>query len=223
MFRDRAEAGEALAEAVARAAPPDPVVLALPRGGVPPGAQVARRLGAELDLLLVRKIGLPGHDELAAGALVDGDPPTILFNDEVLRASGLKGSDFDARIAALRAEIARRRALYLKDRAPVPLAGRTAILVDDGVATGATVRTAIRALRARVPGPDAIWVAVPVAPRDTLHQLEAEADRVICLEVPDPFWAVGAHYRAFPQVGDGEVIAALDSARPAAKDGRGAR
>ncbi|MCB1311267.1 MAG: phosphoribosyltransferase, partial [Sedimentitalea sp.] len=168
MFRDRAEAGEALAEAVARAAPPDPVVLALPRGGVPPGAQVARRLGAELDLLLVRKIGLPGHDELAAGALVDGDPPTILFNDEVLRASGLKGSDFDARIAALRAEIARRRALYLKDRAPVPLAGRTAILVDDGVATGATVRTAIRALRARVPGPDAIWVAVPVAPRDTL-------------------------------------------------------
>lgn len=212
MFRDRQEAAERLAEAVAAAAPADPLVLALPRGGVPLGVAVAGRLTAPLDLVMVRKIGMPGHEELAAGALVEGDPPVVLFNPDILRAYRLTEADFDAAIARLRAEIGDRRARYLAGRAPLPVAGRTAVLVDDGVATGATVRAAIRALRARRAG--AVWVAVPVAPGDTLRQLRAEADRVICLEVPEPFLAVGAHYRDFAQVTDAEVIAMMARSAP---------
>ncbi|MFC3119021.1 phosphoribosyltransferase [Jhaorihella thermophila] len=204
MFRDRLEAAEALSEAVEAAKPGDPVVLALPRGGVPLGVVLARRLGAPLDLMLVRKIGMPGHEELAAGAIVDGPAPTILFNHEILRVSGLTEADFTDRIKDLRAEIEDRRMRYLAGRAPVDVAGRTAILVDDGIATGATMRVAVNALRRR--GPAAIWVAVPVAPADTVAVLEREADRVICLETPEPFYAVGAHYRRFEQVPDEDVV-----------------
>lgn len=207
MFQDRKDAGRQLAQAVAEAAPVDPVVLALPRGGVPLAADVAAALSAPLDLVLVRKIGTPGHAELAAGAIVDGPAPVTLFNPHVLRMAGLSEADFDGRIEELKAEIEARRARYLPGRAPVPVAGRTAILVDDGIATGATIRVAIKALRAQ--GPAAIWIAVPVAPADIIPQLEAEADRVICLEVPRDFWAVGAHYRDFGQVEDAEVIACL--------------
>ncbi|MDF1718826.1 MAG: phosphoribosyltransferase family protein [Antarcticimicrobium sp.] len=207
MFQDRYDAGQQLARAVARAAPENPVVLALPRGGVPLAAAVARALGAPLDLVLVRKIGMPGHDELAAGAIVDGPAPTTLFNTAILRAAGLSEADFAGRIEALKQEIEARRARYLPGRAPVPLAGRTAIIVDDGIATGATVRVAIKALRAQ--GPAAVWVAVPVASADMVPQLQAETDRLICLETPQEFWAVGAHYRNFGQVDDDEVIACL--------------
>lgn len=207
MFRDRQDAAQKLADAVAALDPRDPVVLALPRGGVPLGVIVARRLGAPLDLMLVRKIGMPGYDELAAGAIVDGPAPVTLFNDDVLRASGLVEADFAARIAELRAEIETRRMRYLPGRVPEPVTGRTAILVDDGVATGATMRVAIRALRTREPG--AIWVAVPVAPGDILPVLAAEADRVICLETPEPFRAVGAYYLDFGQVPDAEVVRLL--------------
>lgn len=210
MFQDRNEAGRELARAVAEAAPRAPVVLALPRGGVPLGVAVADRLAAPLDLVLVRKIGMPGHAELAAGAIVDGAPPVTLFNEEILRAAGVSSGDFREEIERLRREIADRRARYHAGRSPVDLRGRTAILVDDGIATGATVRVAIRALRARQPA--AIWVAVPVAPADTVRELRSEADRVICLATPEPFRAVGAHYRDFRQVSDDEVIRLMHKA-----------
>ena len=212
MFHDREDAARQLSEAVAAMRPPDPAVLALPRGGVPLGAVLARRLGAPLDLVLVRKIGMPGQSELAAGAIVDGPAPVTFFNEEILRASGLSEADFAARIETLRGEIEARRDLYLPGRAPLDLRGRTAILVDDGVATGATVRVALRALRAQSPA--AVWVAVPVAPRDMKPVLEDEADRVICLAWPDPFWAVGAHYRRFDSVPNAEVVRLLREAGP---------
>ncbi|MFP4274795.1 MAG: phosphoribosyltransferase [Paracoccaceae bacterium] len=203
MFEDRADAAAKLTEAVAQAAPEAPVVLALPRGGVPVAAPVAARLGAPLDVLLVRKIGMPGHAELAAGALVEGDPPKAVFNHALLRSAGLTETDFEAQVAEKTAELAERRRLWRAGHGPVDLRGRTAVIVDDGIATGATVRAALAGLRAQ--GATAIWIAVPVAPPDTLAELEAEADRVICLEAPRDFIAVGAHYRAFPQVADAEV------------------
>jgi len=207
MFQDREDAGQQLARAVAAAAPEDPVVLALPRGGVPLAAAVAEALGAPLDLVLVRKIGMPRQPELAAGAIVDGPAATTLFNAQILRMAGLSEADFDGQIEELKAEIEARRARYLPGRDPVEVAGRTAILVDDGIATGATMRVAIKALRKQKPA--AIWVAVPVAPADMVPRLESEAERVICLEVPRDFWAVGAHYREFGQVEDDAVIASL--------------
>lgn len=207
MFRDRAEAAVRLADEIGKLHPEDPVVLALPRGGVPLGVVVAERLGAPLDLLLVRKVGMPGHEELAVGAVVDGEDLTTFFNEEILRASGLTEANFASRIDALRQEIEARRRSYLQDRKPEPVAGRTAIIVDDGIATGATVRVSIRALRARSPAE--VWVAAPVAPRDTIRTLRLEADRVIFLEAPEPFWAVGAHYRDFGQVSDEEVVSMM--------------
>ena len=209
MFRDRLDAAEQLADAVAVLKPRDPVVLALPRGGVPLGVVVAQRLGAPLDLLMVRKIGSPGNPEVAAGAMVDGAAPIIEFNPEILRHLGLAEADFAGEISDLRKEIDRRRAAYMPNRAPEPLAGRTAIIVDDGIATGATVRVAIKALRAQ--NVEAVWVAVPVAPPDVVDILSGLADRVICLTQPSPFLAVGAHYRNFGQVPDEEVIDQLKS------------
>ncbi|WP_371055367.1 phosphoribosyltransferase [Rhodosalinus sp. K401] len=203
MFSDRTDAGERLADAVAKAEPAHPVVLALPRGGVPVALPVARALDAPLDLLLVRKIGMPGQPELAAGALVEGDPPEAVYNAEILRLSGLSEDDFAGQVAEKTEEIAERRRLWLEDRAPVPLEGRTAVVVDDGIATGATVRAALSGLRAR--GPASVWLAVPVAPVDTLRALRSLADRVICLSTPADFQAVGLHYRRFGQVSDAEV------------------
>ncbi|RBI86384.1 phosphoribosyltransferase [Rhodosalinus halophilus] len=203
MFEDRKQAGEQLAEAVAAERPARPVVLALPRGGVPVAAVVAERLGAPLDLLLVRKLGMPGHEELAAGALVDGEPPQAVYNPEVLAMAGLDERDFAVQIEEKTREIAERRARWLAGRAPTDLAGRTAIVVDDGIATGATMRAALRGLRARTP--EAVWLAVPVAPPDTLERLAHEADNVICLYRPRAFQAVGLHYRRFGQVSEAEV------------------
>jgi predicted phosphoribosyltransferase len=203
MFEDRRQAGEELAEAVAAERPARPVVLALPRGGVPVAAVVAERLGAPLDLLLVRKLGMPGHEELAAGALVDGEPPQAVYNPEVLAMAGLDERDFAGQIEEKTREIAERRARWLAGRAPSDLSGRTAIVVDDGIATGATMRAALRGLRAR--RPEAVWLAVPVAPPDTLERLAHEADNVICLSRPRAFQAVGLHYRRFGQVSEAEV------------------
>ena len=209
MFNDRTEAGEKLADRLAQMTLQDPVVLALPRGGVPVAAPVARRLGAPLDLLMVRKIAMPGAPELAAGAVVEGGAP--VFNDAMLRAMRLSEADFAGEIAEKRAEIAARQARLRDGAARVPVAGRDAIVVDDGIATGATVRAALNALRTRDPA--RILLAVPVAPPDTLADLGALADEVICLEAPDPFRAVSLHYRHFDQTDDETVAALLKAAR----------
>jgi predicted phosphoribosyltransferase len=211
MFRDRAQAGEALADALEDMDLADPVVLALPRGGLPVALPVAKRLGAPLDLLLVRKIGAPGHEELAVGAVVDGPMPETVFNADVLSMLGLGEADFAPTIAGKLAEIEARRALYLGDAPPVPVEGRTVIVVDDGIATGATVRAALRGLARRAPR--TVVLAVPVAPADSLAALAPLVTRTVCLEQPEPFVAVGAHYMHFPQVEDGEVVAMLAAAR----------
>lgn len=213
-FADRSAAGRELAEAAARALEgrgwPEPVVLALPRGGAPLGAEVAKRLGCPLDLLLVRKIGAPGNPEVAAAAVLEGDPPAIVSNPEVMEACSLGPDDIDRLAAREREEIARRRARYLGGRAPAAIAGRTAIVVDDGAATGATMRAALAGLRTR--GPEKVVAALPLASREAAALIEAEADLAVILETPSPFIALSAHYDAFPQLEDDEVIAALDAA-----------
>ena len=210
-FADRAEAARALVSRLAdeRLLPPL-VVLALPRGGVPIGAEIARRLRAPLDLLLVRKIGAPWQRELAVAAVVDGDQPELVIDEEIREATGTSREYIGNEAKAEWREIERRRALYLQGRAPVPVQGATVIVVDDGIATGTTMRAALKALRRR--GASRLVLAVPVAPHDTLMALRAEVDRVICLAEPNPFRAIGLHYVDFHQVSDDEVIAALASA-----------
>jgi putative phosphoribosyl transferase len=210
MFRDRIDAGRQLADTLAERDYPRPVVLALPRGGVPVAAEIATRLKAPLDLLLVRKIGTPWQPELAAGAVLDGAEPEVVWNEHVLRGLRLGPEDFKEAIARELATIERRRADYLGDRAPVPLDGVTAIVVDDGIATGATMRAALRGLAKR--GPAKVVLAVPVAPPESLAELRALTDETICLQSPRGFGAVGEFYASFPQVSDAEVKALL--ARP---------
>lgn len=210
MFADRSDAGRRLAARLGHLADEDPVVLALPRGGVPVGFEVAKALGAPLDVLLVRKIGAPFQPELAAGAVVDGAEPVLVRNEEVIRAYGIEDDWIEAEAARQLAEIERRRKLYCGDRPPVAVRGRTAILVDDGIATGTTVRAALRAL-ARL-GPRRRVLAVPVAPPDTLERLAPEADELVVLEQPEWMAAVGQFYRDFTQTEDSEVIRLLAEA-----------
>lgn len=212
---NRRTAGRALAQSLARLTLAEPVVvLALPRGGVPVGAEVARLLHVPLELLLVRKIGAPWQPELAVAAVVDGQPPDIVVDADMLAATGVDDDYVQAQAQREMREIERRRGVYLRGRAPVPVHGATVILVDDGIATGTTVRAALKALRRRSPA--RLVLAVPVAPRDTLVLLRAEVDDIVCLAAPEPFGAVGLHYVDFHQVDDDEVLAALDSVRPAA-------
>jgi predicted phosphoribosyltransferase len=206
-FSDRSEAGQKLAAALASYKGQQPVVLALPRGGVPVAAAVAAALAAPLDLILVRKIGVPFQPELAMGAVVDGDPPIVVRNEDVVRISGLDESEFQAVCKRELAEIERRRRRYLGDRARVEIAGRTAIVVDDGIATGATTRAALRATRMRKP--KKLVLAVPVAPSDSLEAMREEADDVVCLEDHSYFGAIGFYYRDFRQISDDEVVAVL--------------
>jgi putative phosphoribosyl transferase len=204
-FLNREDAGRALAARLTVLHLQDPVVLALPRGGVPVAIEVARALQAPLDLLLVRKIGAPGNPELAVAALADGDELVV---DEPTRQASAASIEYIERRACIeRAEIARRRQLYLHGRAPLPVAGRTAIVVDDGIATGTTVRAALAALRRRAPR--RIVLAVPLAAAEALAELRGQADRIECLVTPSPFFAVGSHYLDFAQVADDEVIAQL--------------
>jgi putative phosphoribosyl transferase len=216
VFRDRADAGRRLAERLAEEALVAPVVFGLPRGGLPVAREIAKVLKAPLGLVLVRKIGAPGQPELALGAVVNGAAPETVWNARLLAGFGLTEADMEPARQAQLAEIARRRAAYGSGDAPEDLSGRTAVLVDDGVATGATMRAAIRALRRR--GPAAIVLAVPVAAASTLAALAAEADGAVCLETPADFYAVGAAYRDFTQVEDAEVTAIL--AEHAAEGGR---
>lgn len=205
-FHDREEAGAALAEALAARALPDPVVLALPRGGVPVAAPVAARLGAPLDLVMVRKIGVPSQPELAAGAVAEGG--AIVVNPAIAARAGLDRPAIEALAAVELGEIARRRAAYLRNRPPVPLAGRTAIVIDDGIATGATVRAALASVRQR--GPARLVLAVPVADEAVLAALDA--DETVCLQRTLPHGAVGASYRDFTQIEDATVVRLLDAA-----------
>jgi predicted phosphoribosyltransferase len=206
-FDDRGEAGRRLATALKEYRGRDCIVLALPRGGVPVGAEIAASLGAPLDILLVRKIGAPFHPELAIGAVVDGGTPVVVRNEELIAATGTDEDTFKAICDRELEEIERRRALYRGGRPPLDPRGRIAIVVDDGVATGATMRAALQATRKR--RPKLIVLAVPVAPADGLDELRAEADDVVCLATPYPFGAVGYFYRDFTQVGDDEVRALL--------------
>lgn len=201
-FPDRASAGRALADVLARRFADEPaVVLALPRGGVPVAYQIARRLHAPLDVLLVRKLGVPSQPELAAGALASGGIQVL--NRDIMHALGLTEAALASTAAAARSELARREHLYRGDRPAPVVTGRCVILVDDGVATGATVRAAVAALRTQHPA--RIVVAVPVGAQDTVAILREEADDVVCLATPEPFWGVGRWYRNFEQVSDEEV------------------
>ncbi|MCW8085621.1 phosphoribosyltransferase [Sabulicella glaciei] len=206
-FRNREEAGRRLAGRLEHLRGAAPLVLALPRGGVPVAAPIAEALGAKLDLLLARKVGAPGQPELAVGAVVEGDPPDFVVNDTIIRALGVPASFIEERRADEVAEIARRRRLWLGDAPPPAVGGRVVILVDDGIATGATIRVALAAL-ARMGAARRI-VAAPVAPAEVATALRAECDEAIILEEPASFDAVGFFFEDFRQVDEVEMLALL--------------
>jgi putative phosphoribosyl transferase len=203
-FKDRSEAGKQLAAALAPYKDQQPVILALPRGGVPVAAEVSAALDAPLDLVLVRKIGVPFQPELAMGAVVDGGSPLIVRNEDVIRLAGVDESEFKAICDEELTEIERRRQLYLGTRQRAEIAGRTAMVIDDGIATGATTRAALRATRMR--NPKKLVLAVPVAPTEGLAAMREEADDVVCLEHHELFGAIGYYYSDFRQVSDEQVI-----------------
>ncbi len=206
-FANRTDAGRHLAQALARYKNRSAVVLALPRGGVPVAAEVAAALNAPLDLILVRKIGVPMQPELAMGAVVDGSSPLLVRNEEVIALAGVDETDFKAVCDAELAEIERRRQRYLGGRERIDVAGRIAIVIDDGIATGATTRAALRATRARQP--KKLILAVPVAPTESLAAMQEEADEVVCLEDYESFGAIGFYYSDFRQTSDQQVIDTL--------------
>lgn len=209
-FIDRRQAGRMLAQEIARLDPADPVVLALPRGGVPVAYEVAKALNAPLDILLVRKIGAPRHEEYGIGALIDGSSPQIVIDQEAARMVGADEAYIKREVARQLTEVERRRSLY-RTGPPVPLKGRTALVVDDGIATGSTVRAALQALAKSEAS--RVVLAVPVAPRSTINELATMCDRIVCLMMPEPFYAVGAHYKDFDQTDDAEVVKLLAAAR----------
>ncbi|HEY6635089.1 MAG TPA: phosphoribosyltransferase family protein [Acidimicrobiia bacterium] len=208
-FRDRRRAGEVLGEAVAAEAPISPVVYALPRGGVPVGFEVARILHCPLDVLIVRKLGVPSQPELAMGAIAEGG--VTVRNETVLELAGVTAAVFDRVLALETSRLEAAVTAYRVDSEPVPPRGHTAIVVDDGLATGSTARAAVAV--SREAGAAAIWLAVPVAPADTVARLGGEVDRLVVTHVPRHFEAVGSWYRDFSQTGDEEVRELLARAR----------
>ncbi|HEY2528146.1 MAG TPA: phosphoribosyltransferase family protein [Xanthobacteraceae bacterium] len=211
-FRNRSEAGRRLAAALSEYREQNPVILALPRGGVAIAAEVAAALVAPIDVILVRKIGVPFEPELAMGAVVDGGSPLIVRNEEVIRHAGIDEAAFKAICDTEMAEIERRRMRYLGNRQREDVSGHTAIVVDDGIATGATTRAALRATRLRKP--KRLVLAVPVAPSESLADLHDEADEVVCLEQYEMFGAIGLYYDDFHQVSDEQVIDILQRFPP---------
>ncbi len=205
-FPNRREAGRHLGAVLRREAPgPRPIVLALPRGGVPVGYEVARALRAPLDVFAVRKLGVPGHEELAFGAISSNG--VRILNDEVIASMGVPGDVIEAVTERELIELARRERAYREGRPPPSLRGRTAIVVDDGLATGATMRAAVAALRHSAPA--RIIVAVPVASPEAYEEFLREVDAIACVFTPDPFRAVGLWYQDFAQTDDTEVCALL--------------
>jgi predicted phosphoribosyltransferase len=202
LFHDRTDAGRRLAEKLsAYANHHDLVVLALPRGGVPVAFEVARVLNAPLDVFLVRKLGVPGHEELAMGAIASGG--IRVLNADVVSVLQISEEALDAVAAEEQRELERREQAYRDDRPPLDVHGRPVILVDDGLATGSTMRAAVAALHQC--GPSRIVVAVPVGAPETCHELHQEADEVVCVQTPEPFYAVGLWYEDFSQTTDEEV------------------
>jgi len=206
-FRDRKDAGEQLAAKLIHLKDHDPVVLALPRGGVAVAFEIARALGAPLDIVLVRKIGVPWQPELALGAVTDGAAPEVFIDRDMERALAIPPDYVREETARQLAELERRRDAYCAGRPPVAVKGRTAIVVDDGIATGATMRVALRAVRRREPS--RLVLAAPVAAAETLAALAVEADETVCVESPTGLGAIGFYYSDFHQMEDAEVIALL--------------
>jgi predicted phosphoribosyltransferase len=204
-FRDRREAGRRLADVLLPYALRDPVVLGLPRGGVPVAFEVARRLDAPLDVCIVRKLGAPGHEEFAMGAIASGG--VELLSEHTVRALGLTEAQVTRVLVREREELARRERAYRDGRPPVEVRGRTVILVDDGLATGASMQAGVMALRSRRPA--AIVVAVPVASASACEEIRRVADACVCLRTPEPFFGVGQWYVDFGQTTDDEVRALL--------------
>jgi predicted phosphoribosyltransferase len=201
-FRDRRDAGRRLAaKLTAYTDRPDVLVLALPRGGVPVAYEVAQALRAPLDVFLVRKLGVPGHEELAMGAIATGG--VLVLNDEVVQGLRIPPHVIEAVAAQEQQELARRERLYRSDRPPPEVSGRTVILIDDGLATGATMRAAAAALRQQQPA--RLVIAVPIAAPSTCEELRDEADEIICAVTPEPFYAVGLWYEDFSPTTDEEV------------------
>jgi putative phosphoribosyl transferase len=219
IFADRAQAGHCLAKLLEVYRHRNPVVLALPRGGVPVAVEIARALEAPLDVLMVRKIGVPNHLEWAAGAVAEGDPPELVVNDEVKRVMGLSPEFFREQAAILGRNLDLRAANFREGRAPVALEGRTAIVVDDGIATGATMRAALRAARRR--GAATVVAAAPVAAAGTVAALKHDADAVVCVTIPEDFDAVGNYYSDFDQVDDATVKTLLRQIGPSGGGGGG--
>jgi putative phosphoribosyl transferase len=207
-FADRADAGRRLGAALRRYRDRNPVVLALPRGGVPVGLEVARALGAPLDVIVVRKLGAPGHEELAVGAIAPG---AAYVDWPIVRQLGVSQTYLEQVTAAEERELERREQAYRRGRPALPVEGRTVILVDDGLATGATLRAAMAAIRQRRPAQ--VVVAVPVGAPESAARLRAIADDVVCLEQPPDFRAVSLAYRDFTATSDEEVVDCLDAAR----------
>lgn len=208
-FQDRREAGRRLAQRLdAYVGKPDVIVLALPRGGVPVAYEVATRLGAPLDVLVVRKLGVPGHSELAMGAIASGGIRVV--DERIVGMLGISREAFDRIERAERLELDRREQTFRAGRAPLDVAGKTAIIIDDGLATGASMAAAIDAMRTR--NPARLVVAVPVAPPDTCERLGERADEMICLYTPEWMHAVGLWYDDFTQTTDAEVRELLDAA-----------
>ncbi len=211
IYENRSDAGKRLARELAGYKSQEPLILALPRGGVPVAAEIAQALEAPLDLILVRKLGVPMEPELAMGAVIDGAEPHVVRNEDIIALLAMPEAEFEQICARELAEIERRRKLYLADRPRAELRDRVVIVVDDGIATGATVRAALEAIRRK--GPGKLVLAVPVAPTSTLQELEGEADEIVCLQRHEPFYAIGLYYTDFHQVTDKEVIGILSRVR----------
>ena len=208
-FRNRSEAGRELASALmSYAGRNDVVVLALPRGGLPIGYELAHALHAPLDIFLVRKLGVPGYEELAMGAIASGG--TMVLNESVLEQLRITAAQIEEVAERERRELERREHAFRNGRTPVPVSDRICILVDDGLATGSTMRAAVQALQKQKPRK--VVVAVPVGAADTCHKIQSLADEVVCLYTPEPFMAVGRWYDDFAQLGDEDVRDYLERA-----------
>jgi predicted phosphoribosyltransferase/dienelactone hydrolase len=213
VYATREEAGRMLAQRLSSYRKANAVVLGIPRGGLPVAREIADALGVPLDVIVVRKLGAPGQPELGIGAVVDGDHPRAIFNQDIIEHLGVEDEYINAEIARQLKEVHRRETAYRGGRPKITLAGKTVIVVDDGIATGSSTRAALRGVRRQKP--QWLVLAVPVAPAESLEALRGDADEIVCLETPEDFFAVGQFYQDFHQVSDGEVTKILQTERPA--------